>query len=199
MEVLPALRQGSLSLAQRQIQPQPTTPRQQGQRTPHPGLHGVGPACRIVGAPATRQKASASGHRLNPPLNPPFPNKSPQPPQQAAAGPTKAERMRKRDGPSGRKANTRASGTGPQAAKRSHAQAGRVLGPQSGLGFAEVPPAPEDPSRSIHLRHPKTRPVQSASSRLRIRAPRRPRPQGAAPAADRPALNNVSEGGARAE
>ena len=48
------------------------------------------------------------------------------------------------------------NGTGPRAAKRIHAQAGRVLGPRSGLGFAEVPPAPEDPSRSIRLASPHT-------------------------------------------
>jgi hypothetical protein len=31
------------------------------------------------------------------------------------------------------------------------AQAGRVHGPRSGLGFAEVPSAPADPSRSVRF------------------------------------------------
>ena len=196
--MLPAPRQRSLGLAQRQFQTQPATPRQQGQRTLHPGPHGVGPACRIVGAPATRQKASTPGQSAKSApqsivfrqVSPATPACQPRPHQSEA------------DAQAGRVLGPHSGHTqagrvlGPRSG---HTQAGRVLGPQSGLGFAEVPPAPEDPSRSIRLRHPKTRPVQSASSRLRIRAPRRPRPQGAAPAADRPALNNVSEGGARAE
>ena len=79
-----------------------------------------------------------------------------------------------------------AKGAGPRAAKRIHTQAGRVLGPQSGLGFAEVPPAPEDPSRSIRLRHPKTRPACASARRTPPAAtPLGPRPHPRPPAADR--------------
>ena len=71
------------------------------------------------------------------------------------------------------------NGTGPRAAKRIHTYTRKRDG-SSGRKAASAQPR--------CLRHPKTRPVQSASGTRRPVPLLPPRPQAAAPAADRPAI-----------